>query len=101
MLGGRGPRVHVQLGEGEAGVLAVEAVLADLAPQQLVPRALEARPGPGPQPPVCGPCSRWPRFRWSRAAKLRTSAASFGSSAAAWHTRDTGTGESTLHQEAG
>ena len=73
-------------------MLAVEAVLADLAPQQLVPRALEARPGPGPQPPVCGPCSRWPRFRWSRAAKLRTSAASFGSSAAAcvvhtghWH----------------
>ena len=28
-----------------------------------------SRPGLGPQPPVCGPCSRWPRFRWSRAAK--------------------------------
>ena len=77
----------------------MEAVLADLAPQQLVPRALEARPGPGPQPPVCGPCSRWPRFRWSRAAKLRTSAASIGSSAAAWYTRDTGTWESTTRGE--
>ena len=45
VLGGRGQRVHVQLGEGEAGVLAVEAVLAVLAvlaPQQLVYGALEA-----------------------------------------------------------
>ena len=50
-----------------------------------------------PRPPASGvrPCSRWPRFRWSRAAKLRTSAASFGSSAASSYTRDTGTGEST------